>query len=455
MSRNHSNKKSSRNVNQDRREGDILWPRRVALNILERFWNGDTFLDALFDTHSDFAKLDSRNRNFVRMLVTTAIRRNGQVEDIMRRGFAKPDQKVSPDIVRYILHLGITQIVFMNVADHAAVNTSVDLAVKCGAKRAKGFINAVLRRAVENGKQWTTEQDIPRLNTPKWLLDIWSKDYGKAEAVEIAQASLSEAPLDFTVKDPIDRDHWAEALGAQTLPTGTLRRNENALVSELSGFNEGAWWIQDAAAALPVRLLGDTLNKTVVDLCAAPGGKTLQLASNGAKVFAVDRSAKRMKRLEENIKRVGVEQHVQCEVADSTLWQPPEPLDIVLLDAPCTATGTIRRNPDAPWLKSAQDIDSMIHIQRDILNNAVKMIKPGGTLLYCTCSLQKDEGERQVMDFLQNHNDFSVQAIEAEDVPGLEKGITQDGFLRILPYYLAAHGGIDGFFIARLKKSGV
>tara|TARA_R110002126_G_scaffold13118_3_gene56722 strand:- start:241847 stop:243199 length:1353 start_codon:yes stop_codon:yes gene_type:complete len=437
---------------RSKNQNDILWPRQVALSILDSFWKGEKFLDAIFDSHDDFLDLDSRNRNFVRMLVTTSIRRSGQIEDIMRRGFSNPKQKMSPPIVRMVFHLAIAQIVFMNVADHAAVNTSVDLVTRVGAERAKGFLNAVLRKVVQNGKQWTTEQDITRLNMPEWLLDVWTADYGKEVALEIAQASLAEAALDISVVDPIDRDGWAESLECVTLPNGTLRRSENALIPELPGFDDGAWWVQDAAAALPVRLMGDLNNKRVADLCAAPGGKTMQMAAAGAEVYAVDRSALRLERLKENVHRVRLDRSVICEVSDGELWDAPELLDAVLLDAPCTATGTLRRNPDAMWLKKSEDVASMVKIQRALLNRATQMLKPGGTLLYCTCSLQKDEGERQLEAFLEDHKDFNVQPITPVEVPELEHAITDEGYLRILPHYWADYGGMDGFFIGRLVK---
>tara|TARA_Y100000296_G_scaffold2495_1_gene3034 strand:- start:256632 stop:257999 length:1368 start_codon:yes stop_codon:yes gene_type:complete len=454
MAADHSHRQKNKDGQSSPKQkgDDILWPRKVALSLLQSFWEEEKFLDSLFESHGDFLKLSSRDRNFVRMMVTTAVRRSGQIEDIMRRGFSDPKQKISPSIVRYLMHLGIAQIVFMNVPDHAAVNTTVELAVRSGAKRAKGFINAVLRRAVENGKKWTTEQDIPRLNTPSWLLSMWEKDYGKAYAVEIAQASLAEAALDFTVLDPLDKEDWAEKLGCTILPNGTLRRVENALIPDLQGYNEGAWWVQDASASFPVKLMGDVLNKSVADLCAAPGGKTMQLAAQGAKVYAVDRSATRMKRLDDNIARTGLQDNVITAVSDGALWKAPEQMDMVLLDAPCTATGTIRRNPDAAWLKKADDVQAMVKIQRDLMDHAANMLKSGGVLLYCTCSLQKAEGEGQVNDFLSRHDGFEVQAIQPNEVPELSQAITDEGYLRLLPFYWAAYGGLDGFFVARLMK---
>jgi 16S rRNA (cytosine967-C5)-methyltransferase len=435
------------------KEDDVLWPRQVALDILQAFWNEERFLDSLFETDQNFLDLDSRNRNFVRMMVTTAVRRSGQIDDIMRRGFSDPKQKMSPPIVGFIFHLAIAQIVFMNVADHAAVNTSVDLTSRNGATRAKGFMNAVLRKVVQNGKNWTTEQDIARLNTPNWLLDIWTKDYGDAQALEIAQASVCEAALDITIADPIDRDKWAEFLECTALPSGSLRRQESAMIPELAGFEEGGWWVQDASAALPVRLMGDLLNKDVIDLCAAPGGKALQLAAGGANVYALDRSAKRMERLKENTKRARLQDKITTEVADAAFWRSKNQFDAVLLDAPCTATGTIRRNPDVAWLKEAEDVESMKLIQNNLLENSVAMLKDDGMLLYCTCSLQKEEGERQLNEFLAKHKEFSIKPILPQEVPELEHAITEEGYLRILPYYWAAYGGLDGFFIGRLVKT--
>jgi 16S rRNA (cytosine967-C5)-methyltransferase len=223
-------------------------------------------------------------------------------------------------------------------------------------------------------------------------------------------------------------------------------------VTELEGFDKGTWWVQDAASAMPATLFGDVRGKTVIDLCAAPGGKTAQLAAAGAHVIAVDRSAQRMTTLHKNIERLGLAASVEPVVSDSTIWRPKEPAPFVLLDAPCSATGTIRRHPDILHFKDPSDLLRLVDVQARLLRNAAEIVAPGGVLMYCTCSLQKDEGERQVTSFLSDRTDFSVLPINSGELGGSKDIIDDRGFARILPFHWAARGGIDGFFIARLVR---
>lgn len=340
----------------------------------------------------------------------------------------------------------------MDVPDHAAVDTSVSLAKAEGAERQKGFINAVLRRMISEGREWVKKQDPVQTNVPEWILKDWIATYGLIEAAEIAQGSLTEAPLDITVKDKGEIKLWEGALGASALPTGSLRRSGGGNVTELAGFADGSWWVQDASAALPARLFGDRKDKTVVDLCAAPGGKTMQLASMGANVIAVDRSTSRMKILFQNLDRTNLRARVETVIADGAEWKPQKPVDAVLLDAPCSATGTIRRHPDLLHLKTPKDIEQLCAIQGRLLDNAAGILQPGGTLIYCTCSLQKAEGEGQITSFLYRHPEFRRAPVKAGEIGNIEGAITLDGDVRLLPYHLAPHGGMDGFFISRLKK---
>ena len=245
--------------------------------------------------------------------------------------------------------------------------------------------------------------------------------------------------------------NWAKALEATILPTGSLRRASGGNVTHLQGFDEGAWWVQDASAALPVKLLGNIAGKKVVDLCAAPGGKTAQLAAGGASVIAVDRAAKRLSKLKQNMERLNLTASVETVVGDGAEWQPKEQVDAVLLDAPCSATGTIRRHPDVMHLKAPIDMERLCVIQTRIFDNAAKMLKVNGILIYCTCSLQKDESEYQVQEFLKNHSEFERAPIELKEV-GEVDAINESGEMRVLPYHLAPHGGMDGFFISRLIK---
>ncbi len=387
------------------------------------------------------------------MMVTTTIRRLGQIDDLIRRALSRPGQSINPPVLEHILRLGVAQLVFMHVPDHAAVNTSVQLVEIEGHGRMKGFANAVLRRIGNDGKDWVSKQDVARLATPDWLLKIWIDDFGLRSAIDISLANTIEPPLDITLKKDENTAKWAETLQAKVLPTGSLRLNQHKLVQDLPGYEDGMWWVQDASAAIPARLFGNIEGQTVYDLCAAPGGKTSQLASMGAKVVAVDRSAKRLVRLQENMRRLRLDQNVQTEVADAAVWKPRAGSDFILLDAPCSATGTIRRNPDVPWLKSLVDMNSLVELQARLLSNAIGMLNPGGTLVYCTCSLQKAEGEGQIERALNAHSGMIERVpVATSEVGGIGDIVSPNGDLRIFPSHLGTLGGMDGFFISRLRK---
>ncbi|MGB0720454.1 MAG: RsmB/NOP family class I SAM-dependent RNA methyltransferase, partial [Bdellovibrionales bacterium] len=353
---------------------------------------------------------------------------------------------------RHILRIGTAQIMFMAVPDHAAVDTCVKLCCEAGLERQKGFVNAVLRTITRSGPVWLSKQDEGRLNTPEWLLKSWIEDYGLGTAAEIAKANLSEAPLDITIKNESDRNHYSSIFKATQLLTGTLRKTTGGRVQDLEGFAEGAWWVQDASAAIPAKLFGDLTGRSVVDLCAAPGGKSVQLAAMGADVIAIDRSVNRLKRLEENAERLGFRDRIDILAEDAAVWKPPAPVPYILLDAPCSATGTVRRHPDAPHLKAPGDIARLCDLQARILANAFDMLMVGGVLVYCTCSLQKDEGERQIMAFLTRTPNAARLPVLAEELNGYDESLTPDGDLRILPFHQAALGGMDGFYIARITK---
>jgi 16S rRNA (cytosine967-C5)-methyltransferase len=356
---------------------------------------------------------------------------------------------------RDILRMGVAQLLFLNTPAHAAIDTSVNLADEHPDKRVasfKGVINAVLRRVSQEGAAKRAQQDGPRLNTPKWLWDTWAKAYGGNVARQIAEMHLREAPLDVSLKAGEDLKQWATRLGGQVLPSGTIRVPAGGRIEELPGYNDGTWWVQDAAAALPVRLFGDLSGKNAVDLCAAPGGKTAQLINAGAAVTAIDRAPARVKTLNANLRRLKMTAEVVT--GDGAAWKPPAPVDAVLLDAPCSATGTIRRHPDVLWLKTERDIASVRPVQAELLKNAAAMLKPGGTLVYCVCSLQPEEGPQQIAAFLKANQNFRRQPVTPAEIGGLADLITRDGDLRTLPFHLAEQGGMDGFFAARLVKQG-
>lgn len=432
---------------------EMLSARAMALDLLDKVLNQKQPLDSVLDLHEGFKALPSRDKGFCRMAVSTTLRRLGQIDLIIRACEDKPGGAETNRVVHNILRLGAAQILFMNVPDHAAVDTSVRLIEAQNMERQKGFVNAILRNIARNGRALLERQDETRLNTPEWLLKIWIEDFGLKTAAQIAQANLAEAPLDITIKDKTSLQYWAGVLQATVLPTGTLRRVAGGAVWELPGYDDGMWWVQDAAAAIPGLLFGNIDGQSVVDLCAAPGGKTAQLLSMGAHVTAIDRSAQRLKRLEDNLRRLRLEGNIDVQASDAGRWQPKTPPAYILLDAPCTATGTIRRHPDVLHLKSPADMDRLITTQYELLCHAFEILAPRGILVYCTCSLQKAEGEYQIERFISEHPNAMKLAIAPEEIGGMEELLTETGDVRILPSHRATSGGMDGFYIARITKS--
>ena len=398
--------------------------------------------------HIGLATLADRDRALMRRLTATALRRLGTLRHALA-GFLDKGFPADAPRVETIMLIGAAQILWLDVPDHAAVDLSVRLAqADRRAGRYAGLVNAVLRRVTQASA--AQAGDVSR-DTPQWLIDRWSKTYGSKTARAIAAANGHEPALDLTVKG--DAESWAERLRGRVLPTGTVRTVAHGAISLLPGFSEGAWWVQDAAAALPARLLGDVRDKTIADLCAAPGGKTAQLAHAGARVTAVERSPARLNRLRENLARLSLE--AEAVAADVLEWQAG-PFDAVLLDAPCSATGTIRRHPDIPWLKQAGDIEKLAAVQRRLIARAVDLTKPGGVLVYCTCSLEPEEGVEIVDGLLGRDSRLRRRPIMAAEVGGLDAAVTSAGDLRTLPCHWPdpdpRMAGLDGFFAARLER---
>ena len=433
--------------------GEGIAARTAALAVLSGILGQKKMLDTVLEKEPAFTSLEQRDRAFVRMLVATTLRRKGQLDDLLARALNKGEEP-RPDTLRWIIYLGMTQILFMDVADYAAVDTSVALVEMQNLSGKKGFVNAILRRMTSDGKAWLAAQDEAALNVPDWLYRQWIGDYGFVRAKDIALACLTEASLDITVKDAGERDRWARDLATSILPTGTLRRPAGGNVTALPGFADGAWWVQDASSALPAKIMGDVAGKTVLDLCAAPGGKAMQLAAAGANVVALDRSASRMATLDANFKRAGLSQRIRTVIDDGAAWRPKEKFSHILLDAPCTATGTIRRHPDLLALKSEKDQTGLMSIQARLLANAAELLAPGGLLIYCTCSLQKAEGEAQVSALLASRPDLRRMPVRKEELGNIDGIINGDGDIRVLPYHLKEQGGMDGFYISRMIKTG-
>ena len=424
--------------------------RRAAFELVRAVLRkGRTLEDALADTPR-LENLTARDRAFARHLTATVLRRLGQLDDAIRRCLDKP-LKDKLNAVHDLLRLGAAQLLILQVPGHAAVGETVGLATGVRVGAHKGLLNAVLRRLHREGAEILADQDAARLNTPDWLWQRWTAAYGEPMARAIAEAQLAEPPLDLSVQ--ADSDRWAEKLNATCLPTGTLRlTGARGDVRKLPGYDDGAWWVQDAAAALPARLLGEVAGERVFDLCAAPGGKTAQLAAAGAYVMAVDRSDTRLRQLEGNLSRLSLA--AATVAADVTAWTPPDPPQKILLDAPCTATGTLRRHPDIAHLKRPEDAASMAELQAGLLSAAADMLAPGGTLVYAVCSLEPEEGVERVQALLRERNDFERVPVCAEELGVPAEAITDAGDLRTLPCHWAEQGGMDGFYAARLRKRG-
>ncbi len=429
---------------------DDLAPRALAVDLLSAVLRRQRPLDDVFDARIAGSALEGRDRGFVRLLVATTLRRLGQIDALIALMLNRPGTLKPP--VHDLLRLGVAQLLFLGTPPHAAVNTTVALT---GAEPQtlpyKKLVNALMRRLGREGATLIAGQDPAHLNTPRWLWDSWEAAYGPETARAIAEAHLREAPLDFTLKIPAEAATWAERLEAEILPTGSVRRAAGGAVPELPGFAEGQWWVQDAAAALPAALLGPVLGRRVFDLCAAPGGKTAQLAAAGAQVVAVDRAAARLVRLESNLARLGLQ--VETVTADASQWQPGATADAILLDAPCSATGTIRRHPDIPHLKSQADVSKLATLQKRLLAHAVTLLKPGGMLVYTVCSLQPEEGPAQIAALLQSGAPMARRAVQAAEIGNLEGAITAEGDVRTLPPHLSEKGGMDGFYVARLVRT--
>ena len=429
-----------------------LAARRLAADILDAVLRRRRPLDDELDsaaTRAALAGLPERDRALTRALVATVLRRLCSLRHLLGLFLDHGAPKEAPRVETALL-LGAAQILLLDVPDHAAVDLAVRLTqADRHAARYAGLVNAVLRRLAREGAERLAGLGAAVLDTPEWLMARWIATYGEATARAIAAANNREPALDLTIKS--DPGLWAARLGGRVLPTGTVRMIAHGAITALPGFAEGAWWVQDAAAALPVRLLGDVSGLRVADLCAAPGGKTAQLAAQGGRVFAVDRSNERLKRVKENLARLGLE--AECVAADASIWKPASPLRFVLLDAPCTATGAIRRNPDVPHLKAPDDVKRMAELQDRLLAHAVSILAPGGVLVYCTCSLEDEEGPARIEKLLAGGAPVSRRPIAAFEIGGWSQCLSPAGDLRTLPCQLADAGGLDGFYAARLARN--
>jgi 16S rRNA (cytosine967-C5)-methyltransferase len=391
--------------------------------------------------------LPRRDAGFARAIASETLRHMGELDALIRAFVAKlpPPHRAGPAFE--ILLAGACELLFLGVAPHAAVDAANRLAQRdTKAMHFKSLINAVLRRIVREGAAVLPEQDAVRLNTPDWLWSRWQHTYGEERTRAIAQSHLAQPPLDIVLKPDVALE---QTPAGDRILFDVLRLPAGTDPESLPGFS-GGWWVQDIAASLPARLLGDVCDRNVVDLCAAPGGKTLQLASLGARVVSVDRDEARLERVRQNLDRVGLSaQIVPSDVRD---FRPAEQAQLVLLDAPCSATGTIRRHPDLPWIKGAADVTSCAATAAELLESAATMTAAGGILVFSVCSLEPEEGEEQIALFLASHPDFARERVEPFLPDAFRDLVTAVGDLRTLPCHLRDKGGMDGFYAARLRR---
>ncbi len=416
--------------------------RRHAAAMLAAIERGKT-LDEARDRLGDLSTAD---RAFAAAMVMTALRRRGTIEAALAPHL-KRRVPARPHLARALLHIGVAQILFMDVPPHAAINETV-AATGRREQPFRGLINAVLRRVSEAGQNFGAAPDLP-----DWLLDGWRETYGTSQTGEIEAVLRQTPPLDLQFRDADALINWQAAnpdMGHALTPT-CLRLETSGDVTRLPGFDAGTWWVQDISASLAAPLLQADAQAHVLDLCAAPGGKTLQLAARGVKVTALDASESRLERLTANLARTGL--NAQTVLGDLESWFAPEKFSHVLLDAPCTATGTIRRHPDLPLHRRRGDIEKSAHVQSALLDRAAAATAPDGTLVYCVCSLEPEEGEETADAFLARHEGFSRGPILTDELPAcLSAAATPAGYLRTTPANLAAFGGCDGFFAARFHR---
>jgi len=414
-----------------------LVAREAALTLLKAALSRRGGLEGALGA-ARFLALSPQDRGFARAVTMAALRRLGPIDKVLDGKL----KREPPAPARDLLRLGLAQAFWLDTPAFAAVDTTVALAPK----PLRGLVNAVLRGALRDG----APADDPASLAPPWLLARWRAAFGEAQAMAIAALVAVEPATDLTLRDPSDGAAMAAELEAEILPGGSLRLVRRGDVTTWPGYDAGRWWVQDRAAAIPARLLAASPGETALDLCAAPGGKTLQLAAAGARVTALDQSAARLARVTAGLARTGL--FAETIAADAGAWRDDRRFDAALLDAPCSATGTFRRHPDVLWNARPGDIPALAQVQARLLAAAAARVNAGGRLVYSVCSLEPEEGEAQIRAFLAANPDFTLDPIAPGEAGAPPASLAPEGWLRILPHH--AEGGLDGFFIARLRRRG-
>jgi 16S rRNA (cytosine967-C5)-methyltransferase len=422
------------------------YTRKKAIEILIEILHNKKPLDNAFEISikksSHFSKLTSEDKSFCRLLVSTTLRNLTSIDSLLKKFLSKPLDK-TPLKVLMILRINIAQSFFLKTPDHAVVNTSVEL---CG-KKWKGLINGVSREILRNKTKANKYLDDSN-KVPNWLLNRWKKDWKKNYSNIISGHLVLNPPIDIHVKN--NTDQWAKKLSGKKIGNNSIRLYRSGLISKLDGYEEGEWWVQDYSSQIPVALLNIKDKDEVLDLCAAPGGKTAQLISLGAKVTSVDDNKKRILRLEQNLKRLNYNASIKNE--DIKNFSSDKSWSKIILDAPCSSTGTLRKNPEIMYQKKEEDIFSLAKLQSDLLDASWRLLKKDGILVYCTCSLEKEEGEYQIENFIKRKKNSILDKINTQEIDKKLKVSNKNKWLRIFPNSLDFEGGNDGFFIARIKK---
>ncbi len=405
-------------------------------------------LDSAWNNDRHFQSLNPSDRAFAQLLAKTILRRLGQIDVLLDNFIDRPLADHASRIM-HILRIGTVQLLWLDTPPHAAVHSAVEMTKQVKMEKYSGLVNAVLKRVAKEGNAIVAAQDEHKINLPPYLWTRLVASYGEATTRAITSMHLREPPLDITVKE--NPSYWAEQLKGVELPLGSVRLTTAKNITQMPGFSEGKWWIQDMAATIPALLLGDVRNKRVIDLCAAPGGKTAQLASAGALVSAVDVSKDRIAMLKTNVHRLQLQ--AEYITTDASKWLPNFAPDAILLDAPCSATGTLRRHPDVAWLRQPEDIERLKATQARLLRHAVDMLHSGGIMVYAVCSLLPEEGEEQITALLAENKNLSLKPVTPQQLGGLSECITKRGEVRTLPCHMENKDGMDGFYAAILVKT--
>ena len=414
---------------------------QILKDVLEHFMSFDEAFQKATKSQKN-TKLSKKDRAFIYLLSSSVLRYLTQIDSTIDCLLKKPIRKL-PNNPKMALRIGVAQVFILGTPNHASVNTSVDLATL----NWRSLVNAVMRNMLrEEQKYKKIFEDSPKI--PKWLLDRWKKNWPNNYLSFIKCIQDIHPHIDIAVKNNVSK--WQMELNAELLPNNALRLKETGLISDMNGYNAGEWWVQDYSSQLPVMCLSIKEGEEVLDLCAAPGGKTSQILSLGGKVHSIDISDERIVRFKENMKRLKFNPII--DKADILSYMTEKKWQKILLDVPCSSTGTIRKNPDILYSKNENSVDNLVILQKKLLEKSWSLLGDNGHLMYCNCSLEVEEGEMQIINFLKRHKNCQIEKISSDLIEDIEDSISEEGWLRILPEGKKRTKIRDGFFIALLKK---